>query len=414
MYNFNKSVIMNSFKKFSKLALAALITSSLFTACSDEITETPGNTIYTANVANLKSVGNAVDLGLPSGTLWADMNVGATSESDNGILFVWGDATGTQVTPTTSTSYTDVTSPTPESVLFNMYKGAEKEGYMYDTLNVYKENILPLLSHVEFADIDDIVRDVFDQVKEGKTGKLVATIINGGDILCHCDSSLEAGAPFYHANNPIYWDKESKSWETITIDDTKGLELTVDLIDSTKVKFFECTEGNKYTEVKDDIFYPDLEQRKDYAGGDFSAPAYLIIANAQHDPATANWGSNWQMPSTKQMQELIDKCEWEFVGNGYKVTGPNGNSIFLPAAGYRYGDKVFGNGNAGYYATGEIPGSYHFPSMAEQVNGSNGSMSSPSNIPNVLIFQYGQFAKSVKIYSNLSTSYGFSVRPVQK
>ena len=118
------------------------------------------------------------------------------------------------------------------------------------------------------------------------------------------------------------------------------------------------------------------------------------------------------MPTTKQIQELIDKCTWEFEGTGYRVTGPNGNSIFLPAAGYRYGDKVYGNGNAGYYATGEIQGSYHFPSMAEQANGSQGSFGSIQNMPNVLIYQHGQFAESAKVYNNLSTSYGFSVRPV--
>lgn len=406
---------MNSFKKFSMLALATLITSSLFVACSDEISENTVDTPYTANTGNIKSAGTAVDLGLPSGTLWANMNVGATSESDNGILFVWGDVTGNQLMPADVKSYTNVTSPTTAAQLFNMYKGAEQEGYIYETQNLYKENIIPLLSHVEFSDIDDIVRNVFNQVKEGKTGKLVATIINGGDILCHCDSSLESGAEFYHANNPEYWNAETETWNEITIDDTKGLDLVVDLVDSTKVSFFESTDGsNEYVEVKDDIFYPNNVTHRDYTGSDFSAPAYLIIANAQHDPATANWGSNWQMPSTKQVQELIDKCTWDFVGNGYKVTGPNGNSIFLPAAGYRYGDKQYGNGNAGYYATGEIPGAYHFPSMAEQANGSKGEISGPSDMPNVLIFQHGQFAETQKVYSNLSIGYGFSVRPVQK
>lgn len=35
-----------------------------------------------------------VDLGLPSGTLWANMNVGANSETDNGLYFAWGETTG--------------------------------------------------------------------------------------------------------------------------------------------------------------------------------------------------------------------------------------------------------------------------------------------------------------------------------
>ena len=35
-----------------------------------------------------------VDLGLPSGTLWATMNVGANSETDTGLYFAWGETTG--------------------------------------------------------------------------------------------------------------------------------------------------------------------------------------------------------------------------------------------------------------------------------------------------------------------------------
>lgn len=403
---------MNSFKKFNMVALATLITSSLFVACSDEISENTVDTPYTANTSNIRSAGSAVDLGLPSGTLWANMNVGASSESDNGILFVWGDVTGTQMLPATVTSYTDVTAPATAELLFNMYKASEKEGYLYNTTNVYKENISPLLSDMDISDVDNIVKDIFDKVKDGKTGKLMATVINGGDIFCHCDMNLDGGGEYVRVNNPAFYDEENDVWN-VTINKEKGLDIVVDLIESTKVNYFESTDGpNNYAEVKDDMFDPDLVTRSDYTGSDFTAPAYLIVADAQHDPATANWGSNWGMPTTKQIQELIDKCTWEFEGTGYRVTGPNGNSIFLPAAGYRYDNKVYGNGNAGYYATGEIPGSYHFPSMAEQASGSYGEINGPSNMPNVLIFQHGQFAETAKVYSNLSTGYGFSVRPV--
>ena len=158
--------------------------------------------------------------------------------------------------------------------------------------------------------------------------------------------------------------------------------------------------------------------RKDYKGGDIArTPIYSIIADANHDPATANWGNNWVMPTTAQVQELIDNCKWEFTGNGYRVTSKkegNNNSIFLPAAGYRFGDKWYGNGNAGYYATGEILGTYHFPSMLEQKNESKGSVSGNDNMPNILVFQNGKFDNSMGIYNNLSSSFGVSIRPVAK
>ncbi|MBO4772996.1 MAG: TIR domain-containing protein [Bacteroidales bacterium] len=57
------------------------------------------------------------------------------------------------------------------------------------------------------------------------------------------------------------------------------------------------------------------------------------------DAATANWGSDWRMPSWQQFKDLYARCKWKkrMSGKkllGYDVKGPNGNSIFLPAAGW--------------------------------------------------------------------------------
>ena len=73
------------------------------------------------------------------------------------------------------------------------------------------------------------------------------------------------------------------------------------------------------------------------------------------DAATANWGSDWQMPSLAQIQELCSSnttTEWTQVNgvNGRKITSKsNGNSIFLPVAGYRYGTSLYSAGSYGYY-----------------------------------------------------------------
>lgn len=75
-----------------------------------------------------------------------------------------------------------------------------------------------------------------------------------------------------------------------------------------------------------------------------------ISGNPQYDAATANWGEGWRMPTKEELEELVDKCDWQWTTqgghNGYKVTGPNGNSIFLPAAGWRYG-TLYGAGDYG-------------------------------------------------------------------
>ena len=79
-----------------------------------------------------------------------------------------------------------------------------------------------------------------------------------------------------------------------------------------------------------------------------------ISGNSSYDAATANWGGNWRIPTEAEMKELIDRCNWKWTTQngvkGYKVIGPNGNSIFLPAAGYHWSSLgVVGDGNIGHY-----------------------------------------------------------------
>ena len=83
-----------------------------------------------------------------------------------------------------------------------------------------------------------------------------------------------------------------------------------------------------------------------------------ISGNATYDAARANWGGGWRMPTMAEFMELIDNCtcrKEELNGvSGYRVTGPNGNSIFFPAAGYRLkrlfsDDELFDEGHYCYY-----------------------------------------------------------------
>ena len=64
-----------------------------------------------------------------------------------------------------------------------------------------------------------------------------------------------------------------------------------------------------------------------------------ISGNPKYDAATANWGSGWRMPTKAEFEELVDKCDLEWTiqdgRRGLRVTGLNGNSVFLPAAGRR-------------------------------------------------------------------------------
>ena len=77
-----------------------------------------------------------------------------------------------------------------------------------------------------------------------------------------------------------------------------------------------------------------------------------IAGNSTYDVARREWGGTWRLPTKKELRELIDNCTWTLTTqnghNGYKVTSKkNGNSIFLPAAGGRYGTSP---GTRGAYA----------------------------------------------------------------
>ena len=81
------------------------------------------------------------------------------------------------------------------------------------------------------------------------------------------------------------------------------------------------------------------------------------ISGTRYDIATAKWGKEWRMPSKDNWKELVEKCKWTkekaFHVNGYRVEGPNGNSIFLPNTGIRFGEAI-SNTDAGYYWTSEM------------------------------------------------------------
>lgn len=74
---------------------------------------------------------------------------------------------------------------------------------------------------------------------------------------------------------------------------------------------------------------------------------------AADDAATANWGAPWRMPSLAQIQELLKNTTSTWTAEngvyGWKFTGSNGATVFLPAAGYRWGSDLNFTGTYGDY-----------------------------------------------------------------
>lgn len=97
-----------------------------------------------------------------------------------------------------------------------------------------------------------------------------------------------------------------------------------------------------------------------YFHGDYSDGYYDFIgqdiSGTRYDVATVKWKGSWRMPTAGEFMELIEKCDWIGVNYrgmiGYCVVGPNGNSIFLPAAGSDDGKgNDLGVGSDCYYWT---------------------------------------------------------------
>ena len=107
----------------------------------------------------------------------------------------------------------------------------------------------------------------------------------------------------------------------------------------------------------DNIFEALTKYNTDANYGTVDNKTELELAD---DAARANWGGTWRMPTDDEWTELRENCEWTWaVGcyqdkngngkNGYIVKGPNGNFIFLPAAGYGWEYNRLYAGDEGYY-----------------------------------------------------------------
>ena len=110
--------------------------------------------------------------------------------------------------------------------------------------------------------------------------------------------------------------------------------------------------GNYYawgeTETKNSY---DASNSKTY--GKSNVPSD-ISGNHAYDAALKNWGGSWRMPTWEEFKELLKYCTWTWASrngkNGYEgKSKKNGNSIFLPAAGYRGALSRHYDGARGFY-----------------------------------------------------------------
>ncbi len=123
--------------------------------------------------------------------------------------------------------------------------------------------------------------------------------------------------------------------------------------------------------------------------------------DAADDVATVKWGKKCRLPKHAEAIELVTKCKWERQLsydnqsiNGYLVTGPNGNSIFLPAAGCNTGSLIQWSGESGFYLIKDI------------------AQTDPYQSIEILHFRKDQINPTEFSGTGVSRYYGISARPV--
>ena len=177
------------------------------------------------------------------------------------------------------------------------------------------------------------------------------------------DNSLQGGTQ----------DDNNNDWDSSTAGTAVDLGLSV--------KWASCNVGaTQPWEYGGYYAWGETEEKSNYSwstykyynGGFSPFTKYCINSNSgtvdnkttlepTDDVATIKWGGNWRMPTKAEQDELRNKCTWTWTTlndvKGYRVTGPNGNSIFLPTTGYRYDTEVDGQGSNGSYWSSSLDSS---------------------------------------------------------
>ena len=168
------------------------------------------------------------------------------------------------------------------------------------------------------------------------------------------EGGVEANKIYYkHVSDMEYY---PLAWEDYEEGPNANDHEYVDL--GLSVKWATCNVGATSPAAHGDYFAWGETETKDTYSKDNSETYGLAISDLQeqgyidengnltpeHDAARVNWGGSWRMPTKAEQEELSTQCTWTKTTqdgvSGYNVEGPNGNSIFLPAAGYRIGPAL--------------------------------------------------------------------------
>ncbi|MBE6291988.1 MAG: DUF1566 domain-containing protein [Bacteroidales bacterium] len=318
------------------------------------------------NQIDESAVAEAIDLGLS--VEWASWNVGATAPEEYGGYYAWGE--------------TEMKSGDDYE---NLDIGSDISGTEYDVAHVKWGDGWRMPTLEEFRELATgcswewtSVNNVYGLKGTGPNGNFIflpGFRESGG---CYWSSTLfESFSSYAHHfcfNSGVdggYFDVFSRASgyaiRPVRNKEPKPEPVVAEAIDlGLSVKWASWNVGATAPEEYGDYFAWGETEVKD----DYSEDTYLYyqngvyvdlgadISGTEYDVAHVKWGDKWRMPTLDEILELCYNCSWNWTTqngvNGYKVTGPNGNSIFLPAAGYRIGTEVYYRGSDGSYWSGAL------------------------------------------------------------
>ena len=311
-----------------------------------------------------------IDLGLS--VKWATCNVGANSPSDYGDYYAWGETS-------TKSSYDEDNSKTSGKSMNDIGGNSS-----YDVARAKWGGSWRLPTGAECQELIDKCTWTWT-TQGGHNGYKVTSKTNGKSIFLPAAGCRYGTSPNYVGKDGYFW---SSTPESLTIfayflafcSSKQGVDFSyryagrsvrpvveseqdgfvndhgyVDL--GLSVKWATCNVGaNSPSDYGDYYAWGETSTKSSYDTDNSKTYRKImgnIGGNSSYDVARYRWGGSWRLPTKAECQELVDKCTWTWTTqgghNGYKVTGKNGKSIFLPATGWRDGTSPKYVGEYGNY-----------------------------------------------------------------
>lgn len=297
-----------------------------------------------------------VDLGLPSGKLWAKTNYGAATEGDYGIYVDWPARNIVQ-----SVWGEEWSTPTQSDILELVNNCSFSWGY--NNSSVYGCSVTGTNGNSIFLPAAGF--------KILGTPQMV-----GSDIYYWSDNEYEPGFAYAlqgSSENSISayqtWNTELATFPIRPIANKKGAsgeEETHNYVDLALPSGLLWATANLGANRPEETGYyyawgETTPNKSLYDATTYTAPNVSNISGTEYDAAYTTSGGKYRIPTYDEFLELMNYCTWEYTQinsiNGYNVIGANGNSIFLPFVGgkedsYNVGYSEYGYSGQGFYVSG--------------------------------------------------------------